>query len=63
MPRVVAIPQCWGHDEADGLRHAQRHPGVDSNLLAGDGPGNVEELSGMGHLSGIVVEVRAHTPQ
>lgn len=61
MPLVVAIPQCWGHDEADGLTHARRHPGVNSNLLAGDGPDNVEELSGMGHLSGIIVEVRAHT--
>ena len=60
MPLAVAIPQCWGHDDADGLKHAKRHPGVNSNLLAGDGPDNVEELSGMGHLSGIVVEVRAH---
>jgi anaerobic selenocysteine-containing dehydrogenase len=22
MPGVVAIPQCWGHQKADGLRHA-----------------------------------------
>ncbi|MCE2513230.1 MAG: molybdopterin-dependent oxidoreductase [Acidimicrobiia bacterium] len=59
MPRTVAIPQCWGHDDADGLGHAQDHPGVNSNLLAGDGPDNVEELSGMAHLSGILVEVSA----
>jgi formate dehydrogenase len=58
MPRTVAIPQCWGHAKADGLRHAQRHPGVNSNLLSGDGYENIERLSGMSHLSGIVVEVR-----
>jgi anaerobic selenocysteine-containing dehydrogenase len=58
MPRTVAIPQCWGHAKADGLRHAQKHPGVNSNLLAGDGPANIERLSGMSHLSGILVDVR-----
>jgi anaerobic selenocysteine-containing dehydrogenase len=55
MPRTVAIPQCWGHDKADGLQHARRHPGVNVNLLAGDGPDNIEALSGMSHLSGIQV--------
>ena len=58
MPRTVAIPQCWGHKNAGGLRHAARHPGVNSNLLAGDGPANIEELSGMSHLSGILIDVR-----
>jgi anaerobic selenocysteine-containing dehydrogenase len=58
MPRTIAIPQCWGHAKADGLRHARRHPGVNSNLLAGDGPDNIEPLSGMSHLSGILVEVQ-----
>jgi anaerobic selenocysteine-containing dehydrogenase len=58
MARVVAIPQCWGHAKAEGLRHARSHPGVNSNLLAGDGPEHVEPLSGMSHLSGILVEVR-----
>ncbi len=57
MPRTIAIPQCWGHDEADGLRHAQKHPGVNVNLLSGDGPENIEQLSGMSHQSGILVEV------
>lgn len=57
MPRTVAIPQCWGHKQADGLRHAQRHPGVNSNYLAGDGADNIEALSGMSHLSGIFVAV------
>ena len=57
MPGTVAIPQCWGHEDADGLRHAQQHPGVNSNLLAGDGRDNIEELSGMSHLSGIIVDI------
>ena len=57
MPRTVAIPQCWGHKNADGLTHASKHPGVNSNFLAGDGVDNIEELSGMSHLSGIFVEI------
>ncbi|MFK8020499.1 MAG: molybdopterin-dependent oxidoreductase [Pseudomonadales bacterium] len=58
MPGTVAIPQCWGHAKADGLPHAQKHPGVNSNFLAGDGRANVEQLSGMSHLSGIVVDIK-----
>jgi anaerobic selenocysteine-containing dehydrogenase len=57
MPGTVAIPQCWGHEKADGLPHAQKHPGVNSNFLAGDGYGNTEKLSGMAHLSGILVDI------
>ncbi len=57
MPGTIAIPQCWGHEDADGLPHAQRHPGVNSNFLAGDGKDNIEKLSGMSHLSGILVEI------
>jgi anaerobic selenocysteine-containing dehydrogenase len=63
MPRTVAIPQCWGHAKADGLSHARLHPGVNSNLLAGDGAANVEPLSGMSHLSGILVELRKAQPE
>jgi len=62
MPRTVAIPQCWGHEKADGLAHARRHPGVNSNLLAGDGADNIEKLSGMSHLSGIPVDIRRSGP-
>ncbi|MBM4267436.1 MAG: hypothetical protein FJ144_12630 [Deltaproteobacteria bacterium] len=62
MPRTIAIPQCWGHAKADGLPHARRHPGVNSNLLAGDGPETIEPLSGMSHLSGILVELRRAPP-
>lgn len=62
MPRTVAIPQCWGHKGARGLSHAAAHPGVNSNLLAGDGPENIERLSGMSHLSGILIDVRKAAP-
>jgi formate dehydrogenase len=62
MPRTMAIPQCWGHKDAKGLSHAVEHPGVNSNLLAGDGPDNIEKLSGMSHLSGIVIDVRRKSP-
>jgi formate dehydrogenase len=58
MERTVAIPQCWGHEKAEGLSHARQHPGVNSNLLAGDGPETIEQLSGMSHLSGILVDIR-----
>lgn len=58
MPRTIAIPQCWGHRKADGLSHARLHPGVNSNYLAGDGPANIEALSGMSHLSGIYVSLQ-----
>lgn len=57
MPRTVAIPQCWGHKSASGLTHARKHPGVNSNYLAGDGVENIEALSGMSHLSGIIVDI------
>ena len=62
MPRTVAIPQCWGHARAEALPHARKHPGVNSNYLAGDGPGTIEPLSGMSHLSGILVELRKAPP-
>lgn len=57
MPRCVAIPHGWGHGSADGLSLAQCRPGVNSNLLAGDGQENTEKLSGMSHLSGILVDI------
>jgi hypothetical protein len=31
---------------------------VNSNVLAGDGPESIERLSGMSHLSGILVDLR-----
>ena len=58
MPGAVALPHGWGHQHADGLRVASRTKGVNVNLLAADGPGRIERLSGMAHLTGIDVEVR-----
>jgi anaerobic selenocysteine-containing dehydrogenase len=57
MPRTVAVPQCRGHREADGLDHARRRPGVNSNLRAGDGATNIDPLSAMSHLSFIWVRI------
>ena len=57
MSGTLAIPQCWGHEKAEGLSHAKLHPGVNSNYLAGDGYKNIEKLSGMSHLSGILVNI------
>lgn len=61
MPRSVAIPHGWGHKTAKSLPHAAKHPGVNSNTLAGDGADNTEKLSGMSHLSGILVEIEKVT--
>lgn len=57
MPGTVALPHGWGHAEADGLAIASRTRGVNANLLAADGPGAVEPLSGMARLTAIAVEV------
>lgn len=56
---VVALPHGWGHADAEGLRVARRTRGVNANELAADGPQSVEPLSGMAHLTGLRVRVRA----
>lgn len=58
MPGTVALPHGWGHQHATGLSVASRARGVNANLLAADGPGKLERLSGMAHLTGIPVDVR-----
>jgi formate dehydrogenase len=40
------------------LSVASKTTGINVNLLAGDGPDRLERVSGMAHLTGIVVEVR-----
>jgi formate dehydrogenase len=57
MPGTVAMPHGWGHQEAKGLSVASKTKGVNVNILAADGPENLEPLSGMAHLTGIPVEV------
>jgi formate dehydrogenase len=57
MPGTVALPHGWGHQHARGLAVAARTRGVNVNLLAADGPGELEAVSGMAHLTGIPVDV------
>jgi anaerobic selenocysteine-containing dehydrogenase len=64
MPGTVALPHGWGHQHATGLSIASRTRGVNVNLLAADGPGRIERVSGMAHLTGFPVTVRpASGPQ
>ncbi len=58
MPGTVALPHGWGHQHAIGLSVAGRTSGVNVNLLAADGPENLERVSGMAQLTGIPVSVR-----
>ena len=57
MQGTVALPHGWGHQGATGLTVASRTKGVNVNLLAADGPEEIESLSGMAVLTGIPVEV------
>ena len=58
MPGTVALPHGWGHQHAKGLSVAGKTTGVNVNLLAADGPGRLERVSGLAHLTGIPVDVR-----
>jgi anaerobic selenocysteine-containing dehydrogenase len=57
MRKVIAVPHGWGHQHATGLSHANQTKGVNVNILAADGPENLDRLSGMAHLTGIPVEI------
>ena len=57
MPGTVALPHGWGHQDSK-MGVASKTTGVNVNLLAADGPDKLERVSGMAHLTGIVVEVR-----
>ena len=64
QPGTVALPHGWGHQHATGLGVASKTSGVNVNILAADGPENLEPLSGMARLTGILVEVeKAAGPQ
>jgi formate dehydrogenase len=58
QPGTCALPHGWGHQAAPGLSVASKTSGVNVNLLAADGPTGVEPVSGMAHLTGILVDVR-----
>lgn len=57
MVGAVALPHGWGHQAADGLSVASKTTGANVNLLAADGPDELEYFSGMAKLNGIWVEV------
>ncbi len=57
QPGSCALPHGWGHQAARGLGVASKTSGVNVNLLAADGPGRIEPVSGMAHLTGILVDV------
>ena len=54
---VVAVPHGWGHQRAKGLSVASKISGANVNLLAADGPDQLERVSGMAHLTGIDVTI------
>ncbi len=58
MPGSVALPHGWGHQAARGLSVANKTTGVNVNILAADGPDELERVTGMAHLTGIPVDVR-----
>ncbi|MGB0402481.1 MAG: molybdopterin-containing oxidoreductase family protein [Salibacteraceae bacterium] len=58
MPLSVAMPHGWGHQHAKGLSVANKTKGVNVNILAADGPENVDKVSGMVHLTGIPVDIQ-----
>lgn len=63
MPGTVALPHGWGH-QASHLSVANQTSGVNVNVLAADGAENLEKVSGMAHLTGILVKVqKAKNPQ
>jgi formate dehydrogenase len=64
LPGVCALPHGWGHQHATGMSVASRTRGVNVNVLAADGADQLEQVSGMAHLTGFVVEVtKAAGPQ
>ena len=63
MPGTVAMPHGWGHQHAKNLSVASKTKGVNVNILANDGPDNLEPISGMVKLTGIPVDVKKSTEQ
>jgi hypothetical protein len=63
QPGTCALPHGWGHQNAPGLSVASKTSGVNVNLLAADGPDQIERVSGMARLTGILVEVEPASGQ
>ncbi|MCX6306595.1 MAG: molybdopterin-dependent oxidoreductase [Bacteroidetes bacterium] len=56
-PLTVALPHGWGHQHS-GMQIAKETLGVNVNILAADGPGNIDKVSGMAVLTGIPVDIK-----
>jgi hypothetical protein len=64
MPGTAALPHGWGHQHATGMSVASETRGVNVNVLAADGADRIEQVSGMAHLTGFIVDVsKAAGPQ
>ena len=57
LPKTIAVPHGWGHQHAKGLTHANKTKGVNVNILAADGADKLDKISGMAHLTGILVDI------
>ena len=57
MSRTAAVPWGWGHQNARGLSVASKTGGANINSVTRSGPESVDPLSGMAHLTGLVVEI------
>ena len=55
--KTVALPHGWGH-QASGMNVAKKTKGVNVNILAADGPENIEKVSGMVNLTGFFVDIQ-----
>jgi anaerobic selenocysteine-containing dehydrogenase len=58
MPGTCAMEHGWGHQHATGMAVASKTRGVNVNLLPASGPANVDPLSNMSQMTGLVVDVR-----
>jgi anaerobic selenocysteine-containing dehydrogenase len=56
---VVAMSHGFGNQRTTGMPVAQAMPGVNVNALSPTGAGSFDPIGGMGHLTGIPVEVLA----
>lgn len=54
---VVAMSHGFGNERTSGMPVAQAQPGVNVNVLSPTGAGSFDPVGGMGHLTGIRVEV------
>jgi formate dehydrogenase len=60
--KTVALPHGWGH-QASGMQVARKTKGVNVNILAADGPENIEKVSGMVNLTGFFITIQPSSGQ